>query len=48
MRKLNDPQRVGLLWQHAARHHQIGPVQIRFQQILRVAIDKPALPRGRQ
>jgi hypothetical protein len=48
MCKLDDPKCVGLLRQHATRHHQIGPVKIRFRQILRVPIYQPALPRGRQ
>ena len=34
-------ERVALLRQHAAGHHQVGPVEVLVAQLLDVAVDEP-------
>src|SRR5262249_22676101 len=41
-------ERVGLLKQHAASHHHVGPGEIALAEILGVAVDQPDLPGLRQ
>ncbi len=48
VRQCDDVQRIGLLRQHPAGHHQVGPIEIGVPQFLGVAVDEAALPGRRQ
>ena len=46
--EIDDVERVALLRQHAAGHHQVGPVEVVVAQFLGVAVDQPQRPGRRQ